>query len=74
MNALTGWRKLREPLPFDFDPESSCAALQAAEQVLREELVKVKETKQVKNSLRDLHVNNHFAELIASTVEDNTRQ
>lgn len=71
---LSGWRKLRHPPQHDFDVESAEAAREAAEMALLEEQVKAQRTKEVKERLRDLHTNNHFAQLIADTVEDNSRR
>lgn len=74
MTVFTGWRKLRSPLPYTFDVQGAEQAREEAEVALFLEEVKAEKTEAVKQSLRDLHRNNHFADLIVDTVEDNSRR
>lgn len=71
-NALTGWRKLRTP-PDEFgEMDKSIQALLSAGKVLAIEEAKARSTREVAQRLADLAHNNHFADLIAATVKDNS--
>lgn len=72
MSAMTGWRKLRTVSVGGGDMESSRQAILHAGRVLATEEIKAKSTHEVKERLRDLAHNNHFADLIAIVVEDNS--
>lgn len=67
-SVMTGWKKLREPLPLTGDPQGAVAAKDEAEERLEYETHKAKRTAEVRDRLRELREHNHFADLIAETM------